>query len=173
MSDQFIGEIRIFASNFPPTGWAFCDGQLLPLTSNTALFSLLGTTYGGNGINNFALPNLNGRAPLHPGDGPGLTPRSLGQSEGSAAHALTVAEMPPHSHSMRASSGAATTTVANGNVLANVTAPNPPYHDATMLAPMAPGVLGTNGSGTPHENRQPFLTLSFMIALQGIFPPRA
>lgn len=173
MSDQYVAEIRIFAGNFPPTGWAFCEGQLLPIAQNTALFSLLGTQYGGNGITNFALPNLIDRAPLHAGEGPGLTARSIGESGGAATHALTAAEMPAHSHSLRASAGSATTTVANGNLLATVNAPNPPYHDASMMATMAPGVLGSNGSGAPHENQQPYLKLSFIIALQGIFPSRS
>lgn len=173
MSDQFVAEIRIFAGNFPPLGWAFCEGQLMPIAQNTALFSLLGTQYGGNGVTNFALPNLTDRAPLHAGEGPGLTPRDIGESGGSATHALTAAEMPAHGHGLRASSGVATSTAANGNLLATVNAPNPPYHDANMLAPMAAGVVGSNGSGTPHENQQPYLKLSFIIALQGIFPPRS
>lgn len=173
MSDQFVAEIRIFAGNFPPSGWAFCDGQLMPISQNTALFSLLGTTYGGNGVSNFALPNLNQRAPLHAGAGVGLTPRELGETGGAATHALVASEMPGHTHGLQASAAVATTTAANGNMLATVNAPNPPYHDPTMLAPMGPGVLGSNGSGAPHENRQPYLTLSFIIALQGIFPPRA
>lgn len=173
MSDHFVAEIRMFAGNFPPLGWAFCEGQLLPISQNTALFSLLGTQYGGNGMTNFALPNLTDRTPLQVGEGPGLTPRSMGEAGGSAAHALTTAEMPAHQHALRASSVNATTTVANGNMLAAVNAPNPPYHDASMMAPMAAGVIGSNGSGTPHENRQPYLKLSFIIALQGTFPPRA
>ena len=172
MSDAYVAEIRIFAGNFPPTGWAFCNGQLLPISQNTALFSLLGTTYGGNGTSNFALPDLRARAPLQQGIGPGLSPRDLGENGGAAVHALTAGEMPAHGHALQASSSTASLTAANGNMLGTVNAPNPPYHEPTALAPMGPGVLGSNGGGQPHENRQPYLTLSFIIAMQGIFPPR-
>ena len=172
MSDQFVAEIRMFAGNFAPLGWAFCNGQILPIAQNTALFALLGTTYGGDGKSTFALPDLRMRAPLHPGAGPGLTPRWLGESGGAATVSLSASQIPAHTHSMQAIAGLATTTVANGNMLATVNAPNPPYHDPTMPAQMGPGVLGANGSGAPHENMQPYLTLSFIIALQGIFPPR-
>lgn len=173
MSDPFVAEIRIFAGNFPPTGWAFCDGQLLPIAQNTALFSLLGTTYGGNGQTTFALPDLRTRAPLQPGQGPGLSERLLGESGGEASHALLPGEMPAHSHSLQASGSVAATTVANGNMLATVNAPNPPYHEPSALADMGPGVLTTAGGGAPHQNMQPYLTLSFIIATQGIFPPRS
>lgn len=172
MSDQFVAEIRIFAGNFAPSGWAMCNGQILPIAQNTALFSLLGTTYGGDGKTTFALPNLQMRAPLHPGAGPGLTPRLLGESAGSATETLTASQMPAHAHAMQASAALATTTVANGNLLAQANVPNPPYHDPTMMNPMAAGVLGGNGGSAPHENMQPYLALTFIIALQGIFPPR-
>ncbi len=172
MSDQFIAEIRLFAGNFAPEHWAFCNGQMVPIAQNTALFSLLGTTYGGDGKTTFALPDLRLRAPLHPGAGPGLTPRDLGEQGGEASVSLTPPQLPTHTHAMRASPSAATTTVANGNLLATVNAPNPPYHDPTSMAPMGPDVLGATGSGTPHQNMQPYLHVSFIIALQGIFPPR-
>ncbi len=172
MSDPYVAEVRIFAGNFAPLGWAFCNGQLLPISQNTALFALLGTTYGGDGKTTFGLPDLRMRAPLHPGTGPGLSTYDLGQSGGVAEHSLHAAEMPTHSHALLASAAVATSTAANGNMLATVNAPNPPYHDASMLAPMAPGVLSSNGGSAAHENRQPFLTLSFIIALQGVFPPR-
>lgn len=170
--DQFVAEIRMFAGNFAPSGWAFCEGQIMPIAQNTALFSLLGTTYGGDGKTTFALPDLRTRAPLHHGQGPGLSQRFLGETGGEAATSLTPSQIPAHSHAMQASGAVATTTLANGNMLATVNAPNPPYHDPTMVNAMGPGVLGANGSGAPHENMQPYLTVSFIIALQGIFPPR-
>jgi microcystin-dependent protein len=173
MSDPYVAEIRIFAGNFPPLGWAFCNGQLMPISQNTALFSLLGTTYGGNGQTNFALPDLRMRAPVHPGQGPGLSERLLGETGGEATHTLLASEMPAHSHALQASSGAATTTIANGNMLATVNAPNPPYHEPTMMADMGPGELSPAGGSAPHQNMQPYLALSFIIALQGIFPPRS
>lgn len=173
MSDHFVAEIRIFAGNFPPTGWAFCDGQLLPISQNTALFSLLGTTYGGNGQTNFALPDLRMRAPVQPGQGPGLSERLLGETGGAAAHTLLASEMPAHAHNLQASGSVAATTVANGNMLATVNAPNPPYHEPSALAEMGPGVLTAAGGDVPHENMQPYLKLSFIIAMQGIFPPRS
>ena len=173
MSDPYVAEIRIFAGNFPPTGWAFCDGQIIPISQNTALFSLLGTTYGGNGQSNFALPDLRVRTPLHPGQGPGLSERLLGETGGEATHSLLASEMPAHSHALQASAALASTTVANGNMLATANAPNPPYHEPNALADMGPGVLSSAGASAPHQNMQPYLKLSFIIALQGIYPPRA
>ena len=169
MSDPFVAEIRLFAGNFAPKGWAFCDGQLLPINQNTALFSLLGTTYGGNGQTNFALPNFRDRIPMHPGQGPGLTARYLGEVGGATTHTLTTAELPSHSH-LVASSFAATSGLAqDGLPLAVTNATVAPYGPAQNLAPMASAQAG---GGAPHENRQPYLALSFIIALQGIFPSR-
>lgn len=173
MSDQFVAEIRMFAGNFVPNGWAFCDGQLMPIAQNTALFSLLGTTYGGDGKSTFALPDLRARAAIQPGTGPGLTGRLLGERGGEASTALLGSQMPAHTHGLRASTALATTTAANGNMLATVNAPNPPYHEPNTMAAMGANVLSTNGNGAPHENMQPYLHVSFIIALQGIFPPRA
>jgi microcystin-dependent protein len=173
VADPYVAEIRMFAGNFPPNGWAFCNGQLLPISQNTALFSLLGTNYGGDGRTNFGLPDLRMRAPLHPGTGPGLSQRFLGESGGEASHTLLNSEMPAHSHGVQASSAAATTTGANGNMLATVNAPNPPYHDPSAMADMGPGVLSSTGGGAPHNNMQPYQAVSFIIALQGIFPPRS
>jgi microcystin-dependent protein len=173
MSDPFVAEIRIFAGNFPPTGWAFCNGQIISISQNTALFSLLGTTYGGNGQTTFALPDLRMRTPLQQGQGPGLSERLLGETGGEATHSLQAAGMPAHGHALQASASVAATTVANGNMLAAVNAPNPPYHEPNALAEMGPGVLNVAGGGAPHDNMQPYLKHSFIIALQGIFPPRS
>lgn len=172
MSDPFVAEIRMFAGNFPPTGWALCNGQTLPIAQNTALFSLLGTTYGGDGKSTFCLPDLQQRMPLQAGDGPGLTPRVLGEQDGAVEHALSAAELPSHRHALQASAAPASGTAANGALLAKTSSPMPPYHEPVNLQPMGPGVLGPNGGGVPHNNRQPYLALSFIIALQGIFPPR-
>lgn len=173
MADPFVAEIRIFPFNFAPRGWAFCDGQLLPLSQNTALFSLLGTTYGGNGRSNFALPNLQGRAPMQPGQGPGLSDHSLGEAGGSETVTLLQSEMPAHSHTLQAATfpgnqidptGAALTRVGNGALYQTSSNQN--------LVPMAPTALTPTGGDQPHNNLQPFLTFNFCIALQGVFPPR-
>jgi microcystin-dependent protein len=175
MSDPFVAEIRIFAGNFPPTGWAFCNGQILPISQNTALFSLLGTNYGGDGKSTFALPDLRQRMPLHAGysQWPGLSPYGVGQMGGEAAVALSRSEMPQHGHASMASSALASVGSANGGVLAKTVSPNPPYHDPSTLQPLGPNALGMTGGGQPHNNQQPFLELNFIIALQGIFPPRS
>src|SRR5690349_20962116 len=158
MSDQFVAEIRIFPFNFAPTGWAFCNGQLLPISQNTALFSLLGTAYGGNGVSNFALPNLQGRVPIGSGDGPGLTPRARGNSLGEESHVLLGGEMPSHTHSLGASSNGASDAVAGG-VLARSPAGIPQFH-ATADTQLHSSVVGTAGGSQPHNNMQPYLTLN-------------
>jgi microcystin-dependent protein len=173
MSDQFLAEIRIFPFNFAPKGWATCDGQLLPISQNTALFSLLGTTYGGNGKSNFALPNLEGSAPMHPGQGPGLSLHDLGEVGGSQTVTLLQSEIPLHSHNFGAQTvplGSVTTPAdhvltrpASGN-LYNATNP--------QVVAMSSNAIGPAGGGLPHNNMQPYLTLTFCIALQGIFPQR-
>jgi len=172
MTDPFVGEIRIFPLNFAIRGWALCNGQLLPLSQNTALFSLLGTTYGGDGRTNFALPDLRGRAPMHFGTGPGLTPRNLGESAGESMVTLLPSQMPAHIHSERAESTPSSTSTPSGNVsLASATtgvARTNVYGPEGDLAPMG----GPVGGSQPHNNRQPYLGLNFQIALQGIFPPR-
>ncbi|MES2117317.1 MAG: tail fiber protein [Pseudomonadota bacterium] len=173
MADPFVAEIRMFAGNFPPVGWAMCNGQLMPIAQNTALFSLLGTTYGGDGRSTFGLPNLQQRVPLHAGAAPGLSERLLGESGGEASHTLSAQELPAHSHAPQASGAPAASGAANGGLLARTTCPTPPYHDATALQPMAPGVINSAGGNAPHNNIQPYLTLNFIIALQGIFPPRS
>jgi len=172
MSDQFLGEIRIFATNFAPKGWAQCNGQLMPLSQNTALFALLGVTYGGDGKTTFALPNLQGRAPLQPGAGPGLTPHSLGEMGGSATVSLLTSEMPMHSHQLMHSGGAASVpTPGPDNAFARTTTAQV-YAPGDTSAPVNPQALAANGGSAPHNNMQPSLTLNFCIALQGIFPPR-
>lgn len=173
MADPFVAEIRIFPFNFAPKGWAWCDGQLLPISQNTALFSLLGTTYGGNGKSNFALPDLQGRAPMHPGRGPGLTQRDLGESGGSETVTLLESELPPHSHSMMSTGTIANRTSPVGNTIARPSAGSsfkPPA--GAPLTAMAPQSLAPAGGNAPHNNMQPYLTCYFTIALQGVFPPR-
>ena len=171
MADPFVAEIRIFPFNFAPKGWAWCDGQLLPLSQNTALFSLLGTTYGGNGKSNFALPDLQGRAPMHPGQGPGLSLHDLGETGGSETVSLLESEIPSHSHTLRASLDPAdlaqplpTRCLAKSS--ANLYAAPPPN------IAMSDSSLAPAGGDQPHNNLQPYLTFYFNIALQGVFPPR-
>jgi microcystin-dependent protein len=166
MSEPFLSEIKIVSFNFPPKGWALCNGQLLPINQNQALFSLLGTTYGGNGQTTFALPNLQGRVPMHFGNG-----HSLGETSGEAAHTLAFSELAAHGHKLNASSGTANTGVPTNDYLARV-----PSFAAFATAPpnlvMSPLALQTVGGSQPHENQAPFLTLNFIIALVGIFPSR-
>jgi microcystin-dependent protein len=171
MSDQFVAEIRIFPFNFPPTGWAFCDGQLMPISQNTALFSLLGTVYGGDGKSTFALPDLQGSAPMQPGQGQGLSDRVLGEMSGVESITLLVSEIPLHTHNLVASQGDGLERLPGNQLLATGIgvgqyAP-PPVN--TMMAFQA---LPPAGGGLPHNNMQPYLTLNFCIALQGIFPQR-
>lgn len=173
MADPFVAEIRIFPFNFPPKGWAFCDGQLLPLSQNTALFSLLGTTYGGDGASNFALPDLQGRAAMHPGQGPGLSQRDLGESGGEDTVTLLGSEMPAHAHAVRGNNALGDSPTPAGNTLARFGSLNA-YQQETVanLVAMAPEGLPPAGGSQPHNNLQPYLTLNFCIALQGVFPPR-
>lgn len=172
MADPFIGEIRIFPNNFAPRGWAFCNGQLLPIAQNTALFSLLGTTYGGNGQTVFALPDLRDRFPMHPRQGPGLSLRHLGETGGSANVTLGASQMPAHAHAPAGSALAAETATPSATVLPAVPA-TPVYGALTDPVSLAADAMAPTGGGQPHENRQPYLALHFCIALQGIFPPRS
>jgi microcystin-dependent protein len=175
MSEPFVAEIRIFAGNFAPRGWAFCDGQLLPVSQNTALFSLIGTTYGGDGRTTTALPNLQGRAPMHPGRGPGLTSRRLGQKGGVEQVVLSEAQIPSHNHTVRANMSNGTTNVPStaaslagaGRDSLYVSTPS------SNLVDLADETLNTTGGGQPHLNMQPFLALSFIIALVGLYPSRS
>jgi microcystin-dependent protein len=175
MADPFVAEIRIFPFNFAPKGWAWCDGQLMPLSQNTALFSLLGTTYGGDGKSTFALPDLEGRAPMHPGQGPGLSLHDLGETGGSETVTLLESEIPAHSHAVAASQGDGTERgpnvngtgqlFATGVGISMFQAPNPVVNPSPLMATPA-------GGDQPHNNLQPYLTFYFNIALQGVFPPR-
>lgn len=173
MADPFVAEIRIFPFNFPPKGWAWCDGQLLPLSQNTALFSLLGTTYGGNGKSNFALPDLQGRAPMHPGQGPGLSLHDLGETGGSETVSLLESEIPSHSHGLMATGSPANAPTPQGTAFARVIGATPyqntPFGPLGMMADVA---LAPAGGDQPHNNMQPYLTFYFCIAMQGVFPPR-
>ena len=170
--DPFVAEIRIFPFNFAPRGWSWCDGQLLPLSQNTALFSLLGTTYGGNGKSNFALPDLQGRSPMHPGQGPGLSLHDLGETGGSETVTLLESEIPGHSHVLRASSDDGDLRAPSQNrVLARSTS-GFAYNNSAPDVSMAPQALTPTGGNLPHNNLQPYLTLYFCIAMQGVFPPR-
>lgn len=169
MADPFVAEIRIFPFNFAPKGWAWCDGQLLPLSQNTALFSLLGTTYGGNGKSNFALPDLQGRAPMHPGQGPGLSLHDLGETGGSETVTLLESEIPAHSHGLRASLDDDDSTLPASQAPGQLSIIYAPAGNVVMMAPEA---LPPAGGDQPHNNMQPYLTFYFCIALQGVFPPR-
>jgi microcystin-dependent protein len=172
MADPFVAEIRIFPFNFAPRGWAWCDGQLLPLSQNTALFSLLGTTYGGDGKSNFALPDLQGRAPMHPGQGPGLSLHDLGETGGSETVSLLESEIPSHSHGTSASIADGTDQSPVGEKLAAGVGPIVQYAVPGALAQLSPNSLTPAGGDQPHNNMQPYLTFYFCIALQGVFPPR-
>jgi microcystin-dependent protein len=174
MSDQFVAEIRIFPFNFPPTGWAFCDGQLMPISQNTALFSLLGTTYGGDGKSTFALPDLQGNTPMQPGQGQGLSLRDLGEMSGVESITLLISEIPVHTHTIRASNEIAELQAPTPTTILGRSSGGNAYqtNTAANLVMMAPQTLSLAGGGLPHNNMQPYLTLNFCIALQGIFPQR-
>ena len=175
MSSPVIAEIRIFPFNFAPYGWAFCNGQLMLISQNTALFSLLGTTYGGDGKSNFALPNLQGNSAMQWGRSPGGSLYDLGQTGGAPQVALLDSQTPPHGHALQASARTADLdTPGPSNALARST-PGFVYKQppASATVPLSPGTVGVAGFGQPHNNMMPFLTLNFCIALQGIYPPRS
>jgi microcystin-dependent protein len=165
MSTPFLGEIKIIAWNYPPKGWAFCNGQQLPINQNQALFSLLGTMYGGNGQTTFGLPDFRGKIPLHVGSG-----HTQGETGGQTAHTVTMSEMPAHVHFLNVTNDASTASAPDSTVVVSHSQSNA-YGAATNLVAMAPTV-GNVGGSQPHENRQPYLVLNFIIALQGIFPSR-
>jgi microcystin-dependent protein len=162
MAEPFLSEIRMMSFNFPPKGWALCNGQILPINQNQALFSLLGTTYGGDGRTNFALPNLQGRVPVHVGQG-----HNLGQASGEPSHTLLTSEMPSHQHTFQGTTNNADNPAVTGNLMA--TSANL-YTAAANLTTLVPSTVANAGGSQPHENMQPYLTISFCIALQGIFP---
>ena len=174
MSDQFVAEIRIFPFNFAPKGWAFCDGQLLPLSQNTALFSLVGTFYGGDGKSTFGLPNFQGRAPLNMGQGPGLSVYDIGETGGESSVTLLQTEMPSHTHTAQAVAGAGGQNPP-GNAWSELTQRGLTAYTPSVTAQnvtMNPLALSISGGNQPHNNLQPYLTLNFCIALQGLYPSR-
>jgi microcystin-dependent protein len=170
MSDQFVAEIRIFPFNFPPTGWAFCEGQLMPISQNTALFSLLGTVYGGDGKSTFGLPDMQSNAPMQQGQGQGLSLRDLGEMSGVESVTLLISETPVHNHILQTSDDDANNADPAGRYYGRG---NPVYVAPSALNTMAPEVISPIGGGLPHNNMQPYLTLNFCIALQGIYPQRS
>ncbi len=174
MSDPFVAEIRIFPFNFAPTGWAMCNGQLLPISQNTALFSLLGTFYGGDGKSTFALPDLQGSAPLHQGQGPGLSERFIGEASGSEFLTLIDSEMPLHTHNVMAypTDPADVQAPSPAVSLARSSGGNAYLASPANLVALAPQAIGVSGGSLPHNNMMPYLTLNFCIAMQGVFPPR-
>ena len=172
MSEPFVGEIRMFAGNFAPRGWAYCDGQLLAVSSNDALFSLLGTTYGGDGRTTFGLPDLRGRIPIHAGTGPGLSPRKLGAKAGDETETLTAPQLPSHTHAWRGHSGAAQ---GQTPISASVAAPASSFYDsqADNLGDMRASMVGATGGSQAHANLMPTLCIHFIIALFGVYPSRS
>ena len=173
MSDPFIAEIRIFAGNFAPRGWAFCDGQLLPIAQNTALFSLIGTTFGGDGRSTTALPDMKDRAPMHPGRGPGLTPRRLGEKVGASTAALTEAQLPSHSHNYGTTTAPGSSTLPMNNALNSRSVGRNIYAAGAPDTVMNAGAVSNSGGGQAHNNLQPYLGINFIIALVGLFPSRS
>lgn len=173
MADPFVAEIRVFAFNFAPRGWATCNGQLMPLSQNTALFSLLGTTYGGNGKSNFALPNMQGNVPMHWKQGPGLSEYSLGETGGVPNVTLLQTEMPAHNHAVTVSQADAI-SINPGDQLCATCVGGLNAYSTTLTPPvqLSPLALPPMGGSLPHNNMQPYLSLNFCIALQGVFPPR-
>jgi len=171
-SEPFIGQVSMFAGNFAPRGWAFCDGQLLSISQNTALFSLLGTTYGGDGRTTFGLPDLRGRVPMHPGKGPGLSTRKLGEEGGSETNTLTVAQMPSHNHTVNAVSSDGNANDPSGALPANTKILDKEYSTGKKNATMSSIMINNSGENQSVNNIQPFGTVNFIIALTGTFPSR-
>ena len=170
--EQYLGEIRMFAGNFPPKGWAFCNGQILPINQNQALFSLLGTTYGGNGQSNFALPDFRGKVPVHFGQGPGLSDYSLGQTGGSETATISIAQMPAHNHKVNAVTEEGNQNSPTGNLPANTKNLDKEYSAPTPDTTMNAAMIGKTGGGQPFSIKAPTNTVTFIIALTGIFPMR-
>lgn len=172
MSEPFVGEIRMFAGTFAPRAWAFCDGQLQPVSQNDALFSLLGTIYGGDGRTTFGLPDLRGRLPIHEGDGPGLSSRRLGAKGGLEKVTVTVKESPSHTHQVTASTSRASSKSPAGNVLANAKMKLYASPGTQELQPMNSNAMANTGGSQSHDNMMPYLCVNFIIALYGIYPSR-
>ena len=175
MSEPFIAEIRIFAGNFAPRGWAFCDGQLLPISQNTPLYTLIGTTYGGDGKSTVGLPNMQGRSPMHQGRAPGLSPKQLGEKGGVETVTLTEQQMPRHTHTQLGSNEESEfdgTNNPQNAVLGTLEGGKTLYSSPTNLQPLADAAVETCGGDQPHNNMQPYLAINFIIALQGLYPPR-
>jgi len=173
MSEPFLGEIRMFGFNFAPQGWAFCNGQLLPISQNTALFSLLGTTYGGDGQTTFALPDLQSRVPIHQGQGAGLSFYQLGQKAGVEQVSLSIGQLPAHSHSLSCQTAGGNAQTPQGNFLAVDASGLTALYSTTENATMSASAIGNTGQSQGHTNLQPYVTLNFCIALAGIFPSRS
>ncbi|MDO8964022.1 MAG: tail fiber protein [Coriobacteriia bacterium] len=172
MSDWFVAEIRIFPFSFAPKWWAFCDGQILPISQNTALFSLLGTNYGGDGRSTFQLPDMQGNVPMHPGQGPGLSPHDLGETGGSDTVSLLASEIPSHGHTLGTGGVASTPSPERAAWGAATAVPNQPLYAAGPGDTAMGDAISPAGGEQPHNNMQPYLTLNFCIALAGVFPPR-
>jgi microcystin-dependent protein len=170
--EGYLAAIMLFAANFAPRGWAFCNGQILSIAQNTALFSLLGTTFGGNGQTTFALPDLQGRVPVHPGQGPGLSPYVLGEAGGSENTTLLLSNVPQHNHSLNATSEAGTTSAPAGAYLGNTGALDREYNTSGTVVAMNAGAIGVAGGSQPFNNIQPYLAVNFIICMEGIFPSR-
>lgn len=173
MSEPFVGEIRMFAGNFPPVGWAFCDGSVLSIAENDVLFTLIGTTYGGNGTTTFALPDLRGRVPVHQGTGPGQPTRLIGEAGGSEAVTLTQAQMPSHFHVLNATSTAATAAAGPNGGMLGASSVTQFYGSTPGGGGLAGPAMGVTGGSQPHDNVAPFQAVSFIIALFGIFPSQS
>jgi microcystin-dependent protein len=171
MGEPYIGEIRMFGGNFAPAGWMLCDGQLLPISENDALFQLIGTTYGGDGESTFGLPNLQSRVPIHMGTGPDGTNYQLGEMAGVESVTLSVQQIPNHTHPLTASTGNGTETNPGGHVLAGSTSSVQPYIDDAGVVALAANLITPQGGSQPHENCQPFLCINFIISLFGLYPP--
>ena len=170
MGEPYVGEIRMFGGNFPPNGWAFCDGSLLPISENETLFNLIGTTYGGDGQSTFALPNLQSRVPIHAGQGPGISQSyQLGEAAGVESVTLSQQQIPSHTHAFVVSTAVANSTTPNGQVLAQSTQ-RAIYFEATTTTNLAANALGAAGGSQPHENLAPYLCINFIISLFGVFP---
>ncbi len=170
MATPYVGEIRMFGGNFAPVGWAFCDGSLQSIAENDTLFSLIGTTYGGDGVSTFALPDLRGRMPINQGQGPGLSPYALGQAAGAEQVTVTTSQLPAHTHTALGTAQPGNASGPGGHTWAATTTLTPYSTDVSQLQPMSAGAVGAQGASQPHDNVMPYLAINFIIALEGIYP---